>query len=101
MSGPAVIAKITALPGKRDEVLAALQTIVAAVEDEPGTLVYVIHTDKTDADVVWFYEQYDSDDSFAAHSTSDTMKAVGMGLRDLAAARPELTFLEIVGGKGL
>ena len=59
MTGPAILAKITALPGKRDELVAALQAMLDHVENETGTLVYILHTDTGNDDVVWFYERYD------------------------------------------
>lgn len=100
MNGPAVVAKITAKPGRRDDLVAALREMLAHAETEPGTLEYKLHTDRADADVVWFYERYDSDEALAAHGTSDTMKRVGAGTRDLAAGRPEIFVLDVVGGKG-
>lgn len=101
MTGPAVIAKLSAQPGRRDELLAGLQSLLEAVDRESGTIEYIVHLDAGDADVVWVYERYDSQDAFDAHSSSDTMKAVGMALRDIAAGRPELTMLTPVAGKGL
>ena len=97
----AVIAKITALPGKRDEVVDVLQGLVDAVEKEEGTRFYAMNVDKAEADVVWFYEMYADDDAFAAHGGSEAMKEVGGKLRDKAAGRPELHILEVVAGKGL
>ena len=58
MSKVAVIAKITALPGLRDEVVAVLSEVVEATTSEPGTLVYAMNVDKADDDVIWFYELY-------------------------------------------
>jgi len=101
MANVAVIAKITALPGLRDEVVSVLSELVAAAKEEPGTLVYVMNIDKTDADVIWFYELYAGDEAFAAHGGSEAMKAVGGKLRDKAAGRPELHVLELVDGVGL
>lgn len=101
MSGPAIIAKVTSRPGERDAVTEILKRIVAGTEHEPGTLTYLLHHDVNDDDVVWFYEQYDSDDSFKAHGASDTMVATGPELAPLLAGRPELTFLCLVTGKGL
>ncbi len=100
MSGPAVIAKITAQPGKRDELVAGLQGLIDAVDGEPGTLTYVLHTDNADPDTVWFYERYDSQEALAAHGSSEAMKAVGLALRAVAAGRPEITVITPVGGKG-
>jgi quinol monooxygenase YgiN len=100
VSRPAVIAKITAQPGKRDELVAGLQAALDNAETEPGTLAYVLHTDNADPDTVWFYERYDSQEALDAHRTSDAMKAVGLALRDVAAGRPEITVVTPVGGKG-
>ena len=101
MTGPAIVAKISAKPGKRDELVTALQAMLDHVENETGTLVYILHKDTGNDDDLWFYEQYESQEAFQAHSTSDAMKALGAAVRDLAAARPDLTVLEVVGVKGL
>jgi hypothetical protein len=37
----------------------------------------------------------------AAHSSSEAMKEMGMALRPFAGARPEITLLSPVRGKGL
>ena len=101
MSGPAVIAQITSKPGERDALTAVLRRLVGGTESEPGTLTYILHHDARDADVLWFYESYDSQEAFEAHGKSDTMKAVGPVLAPLLAGRPELTMLTVVAGKGL
>jgi quinol monooxygenase YgiN len=101
MPNVAVLAKISAQPGKRDEVVAALAPMIEAVKEEPGTLVYAMHTDNADADVVWFYELYDSQDSLAAHGGSQAMKEAGGRLAGLVGGRPELFMLTPVGAKGL
>lgn len=101
MSGPAIIAKITAQPGKRDELVAARKAMVDHVESEEGTVQYVLHTDTNDENLVWFYERYDSQEALAAHSGSEAMKSLGGAVRDLAAGRPELIVLDIVAGKGI
>ena len=55
MARIAVIAKITALRGKREEVVEVLRDVVSGTDSEPGTLVYAMNTDKADDDVIWFY----------------------------------------------
>ncbi|HEY2430256.1 MAG TPA: putative quinol monooxygenase, partial [Acidimicrobiales bacterium] len=94
-------ARITALPGKRDEVVAVLSEVVAAARDEPGTLLYAMNVDKAEEDVIWFYEVYADDAAMAAHGGSEAMKAAGGKLRDKAAGRPELHMLDLVDGKNL
>ena len=101
MAQVAVVAKITALPGKRDEVVDVLRDVVAAAENEPGTLLYAMNVDKGDDDVIWFYELYTDDAAFGAHGGSEAMKEAGGKLRDKAAGRPEIRVLELVAGKGL
>jgi quinol monooxygenase YgiN len=101
MARIAVIAKITAPPGKRDEVVSVLSGVVAAARDEPGTLLYSMNVDKSEDDVIWFYELYADDAGFAAHGGSEAMKAAGGQLRDKAAGRPELHIMEVVDAKGL
>ena len=101
MTGPVVIAKLTSKPGQRDALTEVLRRLIAGTESEPGTLVYILHHDAREADVLWFYEQYDSQESFEAHGTSETMKSTGPDLALLLAGRPELTFLTVVAGKGL
>ncbi len=102
MSKTAVLAKITTQDGKRDEVIAVFRKMIDYVTgSEPGTEVYALHEDQKDANVLWFYELYADGDSLAAHGGSDMMKAVGKELRDLTAARPEITLLSPVAAKGL
>jgi quinol monooxygenase YgiN len=97
----AVLARIAAQPGKRDELVAALQAAIDNANTEAGTLLYILHTDPKDPDGVLFYELYSDQDAFTAHGTSDAFKALGASLRGLAAGRPELTMLTPVLGKGL
>ena len=101
MAKVAVIAKITALPGKRDEVVEVLRDVVSATDAEAGTLLYAMNVDKGNDDVIWFYELYADEASFAAHGGSEAMKAAGGRLRDKAAGRPEIIMLDPVQGKGL
>jgi quinol monooxygenase YgiN len=97
----AAVAKITAQPGKRDELVAAFQPLIEAVAAEEGTLLYVLHVSHHDDDTVWFYEQYTDNDALAAHSSSPAMKAIGPELAGLLAGRPEITLLTPMAGKGL
>jgi quinol monooxygenase YgiN len=97
----AVLARIPAQPGKRDELVAALDAAIANAQTEDETRYYILHTNDADPDAVLFYELYENEAALAAHSTSDGMKALGASLRELAGGRPELTRLTPVGGKGL
>jgi quinol monooxygenase YgiN len=101
MAKVAVIAKMVAADGKRDELVAALDGLFGAVQDEATTEIYAVHADASDAATVWFYELYTDQDGLIAHGGSDAMKAAGSVFRDLLAGKPELYFLEPIKAKGL
>jgi quinol monooxygenase YgiN len=97
----AVFARIPAQPGKRDELVKAMQAAIDHVQTEDGTLTYILHIDDKEPDAVFFYEIYADQDALAAHGSSDFMKEFGKSMRDLAGGRPELQILKPLGGKGL
>jgi quinol monooxygenase YgiN len=102
MAKPALLAKFTANDGKRDELITLCQKMIDYVTaSEPGTEVYVLHEDKKDANVLWWYEMYTDGDALKTHGGSDMMKAAGKEFAPLLAGRAELIFLNPVAGKGL
>ena len=100
MNKVALIAKLTAAEGKRDELVEALKAAITAVGNEEKTEVYALHVDAGDENLVWFYELYTDQDGFSAHSTGDAMKALA-GVGPLMGGRPDLIFLTPVAAKGL
>jgi quinol monooxygenase YgiN len=101
MTQIAVLAKLTCQPGMADEVATGLAPMLAHVENEPGTLRYVLHRDSGNDDVLWFYEVYADQAGFDAHGSSSAMKELGHALAGKLTGRPELIFLTPLGGKGL
>ena len=101
MTKVALVAKMTAAAGKRDELVEAFGTLYDAVAQEEGTEIYALHLDGGNEDVVWFYELYRDMDALTAHGTSEAMQAMGPVMGPLLAAQPELTFLTPVRAKGL
>ncbi|MDH4146557.1 MAG: antibiotic biosynthesis monooxygenase [Acidimicrobiia bacterium] len=102
MAKPALIAKLTCLDGKRDDAIANFQQMFDHIATgEPGTEVYVLHEDADDPNVIYFYELYRDDAALATHGGSDTMKAVGRGLKGLLAGAPELIKLSPRMAKGV
>ena len=65
-----MIAKITLLPGKRDEMLQILEESAA---DMPGCLSYIVAKDTTDGNTVWVTEVWDK---MASHDASLSLPAV-------------------------
>src|SRR5687767_6660495 len=97
----ACFAKLTAQPGKRDELVAVLEKIFETVEGEAGTEVYALHTDNAEPETVWFYELYSDQSAFDAHGKSDGMAAMIGALGGLLAGRPQLNLAAPVRSKGL
>ena len=69
MSKPSMFVKLTAQPGKRDEVVAAFDRMLVAVADEPGTEVYSVHLDDTDENACGLRALHRSRGGRAAHSS--------------------------------
>lgn len=100
MSEIALIAKITARPGSRDDALAAFAPLLEQAEAESGTTTYLVHLDAEDADVIWMYERYVDPDAHQAHRASEVMKTAGRALGAHLAGPPEITLMTLHGGKG-
>ena len=62
------------------------------LDKEPGTLAYTVHQRKDEPATFVFYEKYEDDAAFAAHS--ENLKSVGGEFAKLLAGPPEIVFLE-------
>ncbi len=100
MSHVAVIARITARPGKRADVVAGMASMMDHVASEPGTLQYILTEDQNDGDVLWMYEEYADQAALDQHGGSDAMKALGGSIGPFLAGRPELSFTNLIRRKG-
>jgi quinol monooxygenase YgiN len=65
-----MIAKITLLPGRRDEMIEILKGSAAAM---PGCLSYIVAKDAADENTIWVTEVWDS---MASHDASLSLPAV-------------------------
>jgi quinol monooxygenase YgiN len=101
MSQIAVIAKIPAKPGQRDQLRDALADLIANTADEAGTLMYLLHEDQSDENLLWMYELYTDQAALDVHMASPGFKAGGAKLVPFLGGRPELVFTKPTGGKGL
>lgn len=97
----AIVAKLTAVDGKREELASVLEKMFPTVEQEEGTEVYAMHNDLKDPDTIWFYELYADNDAFGAHGSSDAMKEMFGALGGLLAGAPDMHIIEPRRAKGL
>jgi quinol monooxygenase YgiN len=101
MAKPSMFVKLSTQPGKRAELLAAIDQMLEAVADEPGTQVYSIHTDNSDENAVWIFELYEDDAALASHSSSSAMQTLMGALGPLLGDAPILAATTGHGGKGV
>ena len=93
-----LIGKMTAVDGKRDELIAIL---LAGVSGMPGCLSYIVATDPTDPTAIWITEAWDSKASHEASLALPAVKdAIAKG-RPLIASFAPGTVTTPVGGHGL
>jgi quinol monooxygenase YgiN len=77
-----LLGRMVAKPGKRDELIAALQD---SSRDVPGKLIYLIQLEQDDPDAFWINEVWASKAAYEACLTLPQVKE-GMGLtRELIA----------------
>jgi len=94
-----LFAKLTAQPGKRDELARGLDAIREEAASEPGTLVFTVHTARDDDAVVLCYEVYRDEAAMAEHREGKALLALMDVIGDLIAGAPEITYVTPVGAK--
>lgn len=93
-----LIGKMSAVAGRRDELIAIL---LASVEAMPGCHSYVVARDPSDADAIWITEVWDTRDSHGASLTLPGVQAAIARARPLIAGFGDMVETEPVGGHGL
>jgi quinol monooxygenase YgiN len=92
-----LIAKLTAIPGKRDELIAILQQ---GTKEMPGCLSYILAKDSLDENVTWVTEIWDSAASHDASLSLETVKDTIARTKPLVAAFERVAVTQPVGGVG-
>jgi quinol monooxygenase YgiN len=92
------IGKISAVSGKRDEVIA---NILDAVSNMPGCLSYIIAKDVSSADAIWISEAWDNKASHEASLSLPSVKAAIAKNLPLIAGFGDSIVTIPVGGHGL
>jgi (4S)-4-hydroxy-5-phosphonooxypentane-2,3-dione isomerase len=66
-----VCARLTAIPGREEEIVEAMRAVVPASRAEPGCIAYIAHRAVDDPRSFMFYEQYVDEAAFAAHQATE------------------------------
>ncbi len=78
MSEVVVVAEIGIAPGKREEALAALQTLCEETHaKDEGCLLYALQLDPADESHVFMIEKWSSAEALQTHGATDHIRAFG------------------------
>ena len=84
-----VYGRMTALPGRREELIALLQEGFRAGGEDSGLLTYSINTAPEDPDTVWMTQLWTDRAAHDATTRSEAVAAVTQRLPPLLAGQPE------------
>jgi quinol monooxygenase YgiN len=91
------VLQMTALPGKRDELIRVLTNYAGTLDGEPGTTLFAAAADPNDEDIVWVWEEFASVEAVREHFEHDFFRALQLELADLldgpSAVRPLAPFV--------
>ena len=93
-----LIGKMTATPGNRDELAAAL---LEGLNDMPGCLSYIVAEDRENADALWITEVWDSAESHQASLALPQVQAAIARARPVIAGFSDRHETRPIGGVGL
>jgi quinol monooxygenase YgiN len=93
-----LIGKMTAQPGKRDELIAIL---VEGVSGMPGCLSYIVAHDPNDPDKIWVTEAWTDKAAHAASLSLPSVRAAIAKGRPLIAGMESVAETIPIGGSGL
>jgi quinol monooxygenase YgiN len=87
-----IFTRLTAKPGRRDELLAVLMELGSATSAEPGNEQFATHAARDEPDTVVGYEVFVDDDAVVAHRATEAVRVTRERLDDLLAEPPEITY---------
>lgn len=99
MSKFTMYGKLTALPGKRDELVAILLEAAQQLEANEGCYLYIVNISDEDADSIWVTELWKDAEAHAASLTDESALTLLQRGRPLIAGVSPIR-LKALGGKG-
>ncbi|WP_019927510.1 putative quinol monooxygenase [Nocardia sp. BMG111209] len=84
-----VYGRMTALPGRRDELVTVLHEGFRAGGDDSGLIVYSINAALDDPDTIWLTQLWTDKDAHDATTRSEPVAAVSQRVPPLLARQPE------------
>ena len=87
-----IFTRLTAKPGKRDELRQVLDDLTAETRAEPGNEMYVVHEARDEPGVNLGYEVFRDDDALEAYRATSAVAFARELLEVLLAAPHEITY---------
>ena len=96
MTDVVAIATLTPKPGKTDELVAAMTSLIEQVHaNEEGCLLYALHR-HSDGERLVMIEKYTGPEAVQDHRASEHFRAAGAALGELLASPPDVLALQPV-----
>lgn len=92
MTRVVIFTRLTARPGRRDDLLALLDELAVATRAEAGNDVFVVHEARDDPDVVLGYEVFADEQAVTDHRATDAVRHARERLADLLVDDPLITY---------
>ena len=89
-------AMVKAQKGKEKKVEEILRGMVPNVQNEKGTLKYILHRSRKDPTEFMFYEEYVDQAALDLHGGTSYFKDLGKNLNGLLDGAPKELFYEVV-----
>ena len=89
-----IVAEMKALPGKVEQVAAALETMLAPSRAEPGCISYRFFYSHDDSERIMFYEQWQDMAAIEFHFATSHFEALGGQLAGLLDGEPKMDIFE-------
>jgi quinol monooxygenase YgiN len=93
--------KMTAKPGKRDEIIAILLESGKSFNDNSSCVLYLVYKDVKDPDTIWVEDVWTNQSDHSAALNALEMQPYIMKCIPLLEGMPEQLEIDFAGGKGL
>ena len=97
----ALINKMTAKPGKRDEVIHILLESGKPFNDITSCILYLVYKDKNNPNVIWVEDVWTNQDDHAVAMNTPQMRSNIAKSLTVLESMPEQIEVVLAGGKGL
>jgi quinol monooxygenase YgiN len=82
-------------PDRREEALEMIETLAEHSRAEDGVIEYRAAVDAEDPNLLRFFERYEDEAAFGAHSETDHFGEFAAALPDLLAGEPEVVRFDV------